>query len=85
MSVGRRSRRRTDPLASFTIYRDHPEAGEAPELARVEAELRSLYPEETFSIERRAMVVDGESFVVFDVFRSSVEPSPPASKDRRRR
>ena len=69
MSAGGRRRRRGDPVASLTIYQEHPGSADGPDVDQGQAALRSLYDQETFLIEHRAMVVDGETLVVFEVFR----------------
>jgi hypothetical protein len=69
VSVRKRGRRSGDPVASLTLFRDHPEASGHPDVAATMAALTTLYPADDFRVDHRAMVVDGESFVVFDVFR----------------
>lgn len=83
MTVQRRSRRKDDPVASLTVYRDHPGSVEGPEVAAVQAALAKLFSEDEFRVEHRAMVVDGETFVVFDVFRRDGESDRPPGPERR--
>ena len=89
MSAQRRSRRKSDPVASLTVYRDHPQSVEGPDVAAVEKALFAIFDQGEFRLEHRAMVVDGESFVIFDVFRRSEDdPSenlPPQERRKNQR
>ena len=80
-----RSRRVGDPVASLTVYRDHPQSVEGPEVSDVEKALLAIFASDEFRVEHRAMVVDGESFVMFDVYRRSEEESPEISPRKERR
>jgi hypothetical protein len=84
LSAQRRSRRASDPVASLTVYRDHPQSVEGPAVDEVEKALLAIFDADEYRVEHRAMVVDGESFVMFDVFRRS-EDGPPEDIPRKER
>jgi hypothetical protein len=85
VSPPRRARRKEDPVASLTVFRDHPLSAEGPDVAAVEAALSSLFDAADFRLEYRAMVVDGQTFVIFDVFRRGSEATPDEAPPRDRR
>ena len=85
LSAQRRSRRKNDPVASLTVYRDHPQSIEGPDVDEVEKALFAIFDAEEFRVEHRAMVVDGESFVMFDVYRSEDAPAGETPSRERRR
>ena len=52
------------PVATLTV---RPGSG-GPSIEQIESALRELYPPEEFKLQRRAMSIDGETEVVFDVY-----------------
>jgi hypothetical protein len=54
------------PVATLTVASSSSPAG--PSAEEIVAALHSIYPADRFAIQHRAMVVDNETHVVFDVY-----------------
>lgn len=83
MTPSRVPRESGDPIARLTIFRDHPGSHDEPDPARVSDALRSLYPEADYRIEQRALVVDGDLQVLFEVYQTAKPPPGSATPGAR--
>ena len=66
MYTGRREQ--GEPVASLTLFRDAQGEAGGVDVVDVKAALRALFPESTFRVEQRGLVVEGRSQVVFEVY-----------------
>jgi hypothetical protein len=56
------------PVATLTVAERGSTSGPLPGVDEISAALHEIYPSDRFSIEHRAMAIDNETHVVFDVY-----------------
>ena len=84
MTASTRKAGQREAVASMAISRGPGSAPHHPEVKDVLLSLRSLFPEPRFTIEHRAVAVEGDLQILFEVFdreSRSDEPHPHGSGD----
>ena len=61
-----------EPLATLTVYRDDSDDAGHPSAQEVEEALEMLYPSDRFSIEHRALLIDGSTHVLFEIYEAGI-------------
>lgn len=70
MRQARHARAPGEPVATLTLYRDESDDGGQPSSQDVRKALEVLYPSDRFSIEHRALVIDGSTHVLFEIYEA---------------